>query len=395
VSSASDPSVDVVVAGLGAAGAAVTWRLAARGLRVAGFDTHEPPHTLGSSHGRSRIIREAYFEHPQYVPLVQLAYRLWADLEQTAHARLLQTTGGLMIGKPDSSVITGTLRSAREHGLQVEQWTAAQIRRRVAALAPDDSMVGVFEPRAGVLSPEGGVTALLTAARALGAQIFVNEPVTGWQPEAPTGLLVGTTARTIRTRALVLAVGPWLPDLVPQLPVTVERVVQYWYARTGDDRFAPGRLPVFLIESPDGRVVYGLPDQGDGLKLAEHHHGTPAQADSVDRTVTPDERTRFHQLATRWVRGLDRPPAEWAVCLYTNTPDGDFVLDWLDEAQRVFVVSACSGHGFKFAPAIGEVAAAELTRTTPPVDLTPFRLARFGAAGSAAVGPIWLLRRRR
>src|SRR5690606_30942997 len=132
---------------------AVTWRLAARGLRVAGFDTHEPPHTLGSSHGRSRIIREAYFEHPQYVPLVQLAYRLWADLEQTAHARLLQTTGGLMIGKPDSSVITGTLRSAREHGLQVEQWTAAQIRRRVAALAPDDSMVGVFEPRAGVLSP--------------------------------------------------------------------------------------------------------------------------------------------------------------------------------------------------------------------------------------------------
>lgn len=378
-----------MIAGLGAAGSAAAWRLASRGLRVAGFDAHEPPHALGSSHGRSRIIREAYFEHPQYVPLVRLAYRLWADLEGAARTRLFQATGGLMIGAPDSAVVAGTLRSAREHGLTVERWSATAIRRRVPALAPEDSMEGVFEPRAGVLAPERGVAAMAAAARALGAQLFVREPVTGWRADGSSGLRVETAARAVRARALVLAAGPWLPGLLPQLPLAVERVVQHWYPPAGDDRFAPDRFPVFLIEAPDGRVLYGLPDQGDGLKLAEHHHGSPARADAVDRNVSPDERAGFHQLAVRWVRGLGDGPADSTVCLYTNTPDGDFVLDWFDAARTVYVASACSGHGFKFAPAIGEAVAAELAGSPPPVDLTPFRLGRFGAAaGSAAVEPI-------
>ncbi|HEX7085015.1 MAG TPA: N-methyl-L-tryptophan oxidase [Vicinamibacterales bacterium] len=389
MSSASDLTVDVVIAGLGAAGSAAAWRLASRGLRVAGFDAHEPPHTLGSSHGRSRIIREAYFEHPQYVPLVQLAYRLWEELEGLAGTRLFQATGGLMIGAPDSAVVAGTLRSAREHGLSVERWSAAEIRRRVPVLAPDDSMEGVFEPRAGVLAPERGVAAMAAAARALGAQLFVHEPVTGWRTDGPAELLVQTAARAVRTRALVLAAGPWMPGLLPQLPLAVERVVQHWYPPSGDDRFAPERFPVFLIEAPDGRVLYGLPDQGDGLKLAEHHHGTPARADAVDRHVSPEERARFHRLAARWVRGLGDGPADSAVCLYTNTPDGDFVLDWADASRSVYIASACSGHGFKFAPAIGQVVAAELAGSASPVDLTPFRLGRFGAAaGSPAVEPI-------
>src|SRR5690606_38679564 len=225
-----------------------------------------------------------------------------------ARTRLFQGTGGLMIGPPDSAVVAGTLRSAREHGLTVERLSAAGIRRRVPVLTPDDSMEGVFEPRAGVLAPERGVAAMADAARALGAQLFVHEPVTGWETDGSAGVRVETPARAVRAGALVLAAGPWLPGLLPQRPLAVERVGQHWYPPAGDDRFVPARLPVFLIEAPDGRVLYGLPDQGDGLKLAEHHHGTPAGADDVDRHVSPDERAGFHQLAVRWVRGLGDGP---------------------------------------------------------------------------------------
>lgn len=381
-SSDSAPSVDVVVAGLGAAGAAAAWRLAARGLRVAAFDAHEPPHALGSSHGRSRIIREAYFEHPQYVPLVRLAYALWAELETAARVRIFQATGGLMIGAPDSPIVRGTLRSAREHGLIVDEWSAAEIARRVPVLAPDAGMVGVFEPRAGVLAPERAIGAMLTAARDLGARLFLNEPVVAWQDEA-AGVIVETAARRLRARALVLATGPWLPSLLPDLPLAIERVVQHWYPTAGDDRFGPAACPVFLIEAPDGRVLYGLPDQGDGVKLAEHHNGAAARIETVDRAVDPGEQDRFHRLAARWLPGLPGRPRESRVCLYTNTPDRDFVLDWIGASRTVYAISACSGHGFKFAPAIGDVVAADVSGAAPAVDLAPFRLNRFGAVPGA------------
>jgi sarcosine oxidase len=390
VSASSDslPFVDVVVAGLGAAGAAAAWRLAARGIRVAAFDAHEPPHALGSSHGRSRIIREAYFEHPQYVPLVRLAYALWAELENAARTRLFQATGGLMIGAPESPVVQGTLRSAREHGLIVEAWSDAEIARRVPVLAPDPGMVGVFEPRAGVLAPERGIGAMLTAARERGAELFLREPVVSWE-EQGDGVIVETAARRLRARALVLAAGPWLPSLLPGLPLAVERVVQHWYPTAGDDRYGPAALPVFLLEAPDGRVLYGLPDQGDGLKLAEHHNGTPARIETVDRAVDAGEQARFHQLAARWLPGLPGGPRESRVCVYTNTPDSDFILDWVGASRAVYAISACSGHGFKFAPAVGEVVAAEVSGAALPVDPTPFRLHRFGAdSGARGDAPI-------
>ena len=377
---------DLVIAGLGAAGAAAAWRAAVRGMRVAGFDKHEPPHTLGSTHGRSRIIREAYFEHPQYVPLVQRAYKLWADLEASAHTRLFQACGGLMLGPRGSTVIEGTLRSAREHHLSVDEWTAAEVRARVPTLSPGADMVGVFEPRAGVLAPERGLAAMLSAARAAGAELFARQAVHGWQP-TPEGVEVHTKPfngpdRTIRARWLLLSVGPWLPSLLgggmtDAVPFTVERVVQHWYPPAADDRFAPQKFPVFLLEAPDGRVLYGLPDQGDGLKLAEHHGGVLGPIGGIDRTVSIEEQHRFHDFARAWVSGLDARPRESSVCVYTNTPDGDFLLDWHPADPHVYIASPCSGHGFKFAPAIGEVVTSELLGEQPAVDLSPFRLARF------------------
>ncbi len=369
--------VDLVVVGLGAMGAAIAWQAADRGLSVAGFDAARPPHTQGSTHGHSRIIREAYFEHPQYVPLVQRAFALWADLESEGQTRLFQATGGLMIGRPDGVLIAGTSRAAFEHDLPVQTWGVADLRARAPELAPADDMVGVFEPRAGVLAPERAVTAMLEAARRRGAMLCTDERVVGWEARGGT-VEVQTVSRRITGQHMVLAAGAWLAELVAglELPLTVERVLQHWYVPTGDDRFAPSRFPVFLLEAPDGRILYGLPDQGRGLKLAEHHGGRLTGIDAIDRTVSPDERARFHAFASRWVRGLPGEPAESTVCVYTNTPDGDFLLDWHPTAPGVFLCSACSGHGFKFAPAIGEAVASIAATSASPHDLRPFRLAR-------------------
>jgi sarcosine oxidase len=370
--------VDLVVVGLGAMGAAVAWRAALRGLRVAGFDARHPPHAEGSTHGHSRIIREAYFEHPQYVPLVRRAYALWAELEAASRVRLFQATGGLMIGAPDGVVVSGTLRAARAHDLAVETWTSAEIRRRVPALRPEPDMIGVFEPRAGILTPEKAVSAMLELAATLGARFAMDEPVLDWAA-VDTGVVVRTSTREVRSTAVVLAAGPWTAPLARgmQLPLAVERQVQYWYPTAGDPRFAPGALPVFLVDAPDGETLYGLPDQGRGVKLARQHGGAIVSADAVDRVVGADEQSGFHALASRWVGDLPPAATDATVCLYTNTPDGDFVLGPHAESPAVYVCSACSGHGFKFAPAIGEVVVSELVDGVTVEALAPFRPSRF------------------
>ena len=359
-------------------GAAVAWRAARRGLRVAGFDARRPPHTEGSTHGHSRIIREAYFEHPQYVPLVQQAYTLWAELEGAAQVRLFHATGGLMIGTPHGAVVSGTLRAARTHGLAVQTWTAAEIRQRVPALRPGPGMVGVFEPRAGVLTPEQAVSAMLTLATRLGATLSFDDPVLEWQTTGDE-VTVRSAGTELRAAAVVLAAGAWMPQVAREAapPLTIERQVQYWYPTAGDPRFTPGALPVFLVEAPDGQTLYGLPDQGRGVKLAQHHGGQFVSVDAVSRDVGDDERLRFHALASRWIGDLPPTPAETSVCLYSNTPDGDFVLGRHPGMSCVYVCSACSGHGFKFAPAIGEAVVTELVDGVVVEGLAPFRPSRF------------------
>jgi sarcosine oxidase len=260
----------------------------------------------------------------------------------------------------------------------VQTWTSAEIRQRVPALRPEPDMIGVFEPRAGVLAPEKAVSAMLGLAATLGARVVMDEPVLEWAA-LDTGVVVRTSTREVRSTAVVLTAGPWTARLARgmQLPLTVERQVQYWYPTAGDPRFAPGALPVFLIDAPDGETLYGLPDQGRGVKLARHHGGAIVSADAVDRVVGAEEQSRFHSLASRWVGDLPPAATDAVVCLYTNTPDGDFVLGPHPGSPAVYVCSACSGHGFKFAPAIGEVVVSELVDGATVEALAPFRPSRF------------------
>jgi sarcosine oxidase len=370
---------DVAVVGLGAMGGMTALELARRGLRVIGFDRHRPPHTQGSSHGKSRIIRQAYFEDPRYVPLVQRAFDKWLALERESGRRLLVQCGGVMIGAPESALVAGARRSAAAHALDHEMVSrsAARTRWPMFRLGPGD--VALYEPRAGVLIPEAAVQSALELAMHAGLEARFDEAVFGWDRSDP--IRISTAAGVYTARRLVLAMGAWMSTSLAgiALPLRVARQTVFWYDTSAHrDALGPDRMPVFLWEWEPGRCVYGFPDLGDGVKLAIHHEGLSSSADTVNRQVGSQE-----DDVIRSVLGLRAPAllgtgrTEASVCLYTNTTDEHFIVDVHPEDARVVLLSPCSGHGFKFAPAIGEAAADLCQDRRPAVDLSPFRLSRF------------------
>jgi sarcosine oxidase len=365
---------DVAVVGLGAMGSHTALELATRGRRVLGIDRHRPPHTLGSTHGRTRIIREAYFEEPLYVPIVQRAYDLWRRLEERSGARLLTVTGGLMLGASDSEVVVGARASAVEHDLPYEELSARQVRERFPAYAVPDEHEAILEPRAGFLEPEAAVEATLALAAAAGAELRFDEPVLELEGNA-----LRTARGTYVADRVVVAAGPWLPELVPGLAAlfTAARQPLLWLDPQEPALFTPERFPVFVWEWKPGWAFYGFPDVGDGFKVAVHHHGEATTPDTVDRGLRPDDEEAIRELVRRFFPAGDGELREFAVCLYTNTPDEHFVIDRLPDDERVLVASPCSGHGFKFAPAVGEILADLATGESPRFDLAPFALRRF------------------
>ncbi len=371
---------DVIIAGLGAMGSATVRHLAAAGCKVLGLDRFRPPHDRGSSHGRTRIIREAYFEHPLYVPLVQRAYELWFELERETKQRLLLPTGGLMLGPPEGVLVEGSRRSAREHRLRHEILGAEEVHKRFPALQPEERMVGVWEPRAGVLFPETAIQLQLDLAATAGATLRFDEPILGWEAEKHR-VRVATTNGDYTARRLMLSVGAWTADLLGELklPLAVERQITFWFEpRAAKEQFAPGACPIHIWEYAVGRFFYGFPDLGDGVKVAFHHQGEVAQADRVDREVTLDDIKTVRGLVRRFLPDADGKLAATTVCLYTNTPDENFLVDFHPAHRNVLIASPCSGHGFKFSPVIGEICAALLKGEEPGFDLSPFRLGRFG-----------------
>ena len=366
--------VDVVVAGLGAMGSALLYHLARRGARAVGVDRFSPPHALGSTHGLSRIIREAYFEHPLYVPLVQRAYALWAELEDSAGRTLFRRTGGLMIGPPDGVLVAGARRSARVHALAHEELTAGEVHQRFAAFAVPDSMAALLEPRAGVLDPEACIDAHLTLARAARAEVWTHQAMLRWHAEHGV-VHVATAAGEYEAPRLALCTGAWTPSLAGDLPMTltVERQVMHWFTPERDaELFTPDRCPIAMIEYAPDRFFYVLPDSGAGVKAAIHHEGVVTGPDAVRRDVDAEEVRRVRELLERFLPHAAGVHRRSATCLYTNTPDQHFLVDFHPQHAEVLVVSACSGHGFKFASAIGEVAADLLTGRRPTFDLGPF-----------------------
>lgn len=375
-------SYDVIVIGLGAMGSATACHLAARGARVLGLDRHAPPHSFGSSHGESRIIRELYYEHPQYLPLLQRAYDRWEALEQDANAEgLLTITGGLMIGRPDSELIEGVRRSAKEHSLPAMDLSKSQMRARYPQFSVRDDAVVVLDERAGFLDPERCVAAHLKLATKHGATLRTNEPAIRWKP-AGDGVEVTTSRGTYTAGRIVISAGQWASELLgahaPKL--TLERQVLLWFDPPGASKqWEPQHFPIYMAEFADGPFIYGFPKLARGLKAAVHYQGMDFdRADDLRRTTDAADVARVRDAVTQlfpWA--ATAPIRESAVCPYTNSPDLHFIIDFLPDDDRVLVSSPCSGHGFKFASAIGEVQAQMLMDEPVPFDLTPFQIDRF------------------
>lgn len=369
---------DVAVVGLGAMGSATAYHLASRGARVLGLDRFAPPHMLGSTHGRTRIIREAYFEHPLYVPLIRRAYENWATLEREAGEKLLHFTGGLMIGPPDGELVAGARRSAEEHGIAHLMFDAQELRKRFPVFQPDDGMVALLEERAGLLLPERCIEACLRLAAERGAELHVDEPLRAWRVQEGR-VTIETDRAEYGVRRAIFCAGAWLPELVPDvaLPLRVERQMFHWYSPRSDaEAFLAERCPIALWEFERGRLFATFPDLGDGLKIGIHHEGEHATPDTVRRTITPAEDAEIRGLLDRYLPAASGELRESRVCLYTNTPDHHFLIDTHPAHREIVLASPCSGHGFKFASVVGEILTDMAMDRPSRFDLTPFRLVR-------------------
>lgn len=368
---------DAIVVGLGAMGSATAYHMARRGRDVIGVDRFHPPHPHGSSHGGSRIIREAHWEDPAYVPFVRRAYELWDDLQERTGRRLLLRTGGVFMGPPGDELVPSIREAADEHGTAYDELSPAEIRDLHPGLAPPDGWEAVAEPGAGALLPERCVRTHLELARKAGARLRFEEPVQDWAVDG--GVTVETPERRIEADRLILTAGAWMPRIVDDLdlPLTVERQVMHWFDPPGDG-FERDRFPIFAFEYDFDQVFYGFPDLGDGVKVAIHHDGQEVdRPEDVDRDVRPRDVERMRDLLAEYMPALDSEPVRSEVCMYTNTPDLHFLLDLHPDHPEVVLGSPCSGHGFKFSSAVGEALADMADGEEPRVDLSSFRLDRF------------------
>ena len=373
------PHYDIVVCGLGAMGSAALYALARRGVRVLGIERFAPGHDRGSSHGATRIIRLAYWEHPSYVPLLRRAYELWRELEAAAGQQLLHITGVAEIGPPDGVLVRGTLAAAQLHALPHEVLAAPELMRRLPAFRLPDDFVAVLQPDGGFLAAEPSIHALVALAQAAGAELRSGETVRAIEPRAG-GVRVVTDRAAIEAGVAIVTAGPWTKSLLPDLaaPLTATRQVMAWFAPTEPALFAAGRFPVFLIESRHG-IHYGFPPFGPGLKVARHYHRDEAvDPDDPDRAISSDDEALIRAALVDYLPAANGKLLDAKTCRYTMTPDGDFLIDRLPGAPQVIVASPCSGHGFKFAPVIGEILADLATMGATRHDIARFSLARFG-----------------
>ncbi|MEX2316521.1 MAG: N-methyl-L-tryptophan oxidase [Pirellulales bacterium] len=409
---------DAIVLGVGGVGSAALYELARRGVRAIGIDRFSPPHDRGSSHGQTRIIRQAYFEHPDYVPLVIECYRLWHELERHVGRHLFFETGLVEVGPADGVVVPGVLRAAHEHRLAVEPLSGAEIENRWPGLRVDGDLIGVYEPQAGYLLVEECVRAHLDAAQDAGAELLADTQVFGWSA-AGEEVRVNTAHGEIVAPRLIVTAGAWAAKMLADLSLglTVRRKSLFWFETATGDYDTVARFPVFLFELPDSRshaprgnadlrrsaslpevqtgrgsgeavrshaergnkVFYGYPKlDARGVKVGEHSGGRVVDDPlTVDRSIDPREQAAIEQFLAGHLPDVSNRVAGHAVCLYTMSPDEHFIVDRHPAHANVVFAAGLSGHGFKFAPVLGRVLADLALTGSTPLPIGFLSLARF------------------
>jgi sarcosine oxidase len=372
---------DVAIVGLGAMGSAALYHLAARGQRVIGLERATPGHDGGSSHGESRIIRMAYFEHPSYVPLLHRAYENWRALERATGAELLTITGILQAGIPGSTVVGGAAEAARLHDLPHEMLSARQVAERFPAFALPSHWESLFEADGGFLRPERAIETHIAAAKGLGAEIRTNTAITSIEPTAGGVRLKTSDGAVVEAGFVVVSAGAWIGELFPELGrhLRLTRQVLGWFEPVQPVLVTPDRFPVFLLESDDN-IVYGFPDlAGTGIKVGSHLPGRQLdRAGDATQDGSMADAAPVRDMLVRYIPAAAGPVRSLKTCIYTHTPDEDFVIDRHALYPQIVLASPCSGHGFKFASIIGEILADLTTVGTTPHDTSRFRLDRLG-----------------
>ena len=374
---------DVIVLGAGGVGSATLYHLAKRGVRAIGIDRFDPPHDRGSTHGQSRVIRQAYYEHPNYVPLLRESYREWFDVETLLGRKLFHQVGLLEVGPGDGAVVPNVLKAAAQYDIRVESLTPAQVEAHWPGLRVDPSFAGVFEPAAGYLLVEDCVQAHLDLARAAGAELLANTEVVGVKADASSVVVTTSAGLEITASKLIVAAGAWSPDQFLNLGIdcVVRRKSLFWFACDDPQYKVENGFPVFLFELPTG-IFYGFPKMDDvGLKFAEHSGGySVTDPLTVDRSIDAMEQSRLVEVLARMMPGVSTRVTHHAVCMYTMSPDEHFIIDRHPTSPNVVFAAGLSGHGFKFTGVLGR-ALADLAMqggTTLPIDFLSLR--RLGQA---------------
>ncbi|MBO9135904.1 N-methyl-L-tryptophan oxidase (plasmid) [Rhizobium sp. B230/85] len=380
------PQFDVAVIGLGAMGSAALSHLAARGVQAIGIDAYYPAHTLGSSHGDSRLIRLGYFEDPSYVPLLQRAYANWRALEGRLRSEVLTITGVLQIGAPDSTIVTGTRASCKLHDLTIEELDRAAMKARFPVFSLDAGEIALLDPQGGYIRPEAAVAGYIRLAAEDGAVLHFGEKVTGIEPD-DAGVTVTSAVGKYRANKVIVATGSWISELVPQLKehaVPIRQVVAWYQPRDGFVT-QPQRMPAFIRDEGDDGSYFGFPAIGvDGVKIGRHaHFREPIDPNEPNSPVNDADTALLDAFIARRLPAANGLRVNAITCRYTMLPSEDFLIDLMPGNPRIVVASPCSGHGFKFTSVIGEILAdlALDGRTDLPISAFSFgTMERFLAA---------------
>ncbi len=369
---------DAIVVGVGGMGSATAYYLARRGKRVLGLERFGIPHSMGSSHGHTRIIRMAYYEHPSYVNLLRRAYELWRGIQQSAGERLLHTTGSIDAGPEDSWVFKGSWESCRLHDLPHEVLTGSELQRRYPGYHLPKDHLALVQPDGGFLTPENCIISYVRGAQAHGAEIHGREQVLDWEP-LEGGVRVHTNRGVYEADKLVITAGAWDGELVDVLDglAVPERQVLAWLQPTNPERFRPENFPVFNLLVDEGRF-YGFPVHGvPGFKFGKYHHlQEDVDPDAMDRESHDHDEQLLRDFAERYFPEGCGPTMDLQTCMFTNTPDNHFIIDVHPEYEQVSFASPCSGHGYKFASVIGEIMADLADTGMTRHDISLFRLDR-------------------
>lgn len=376
---------DTIVVGVGGMGSAALYHLAARGDRVLGLERFDIPHAMGSSHGVTRIIRLAYFEHPSYVPLLRRSFALWRELQAEAGEQLLYVTGTIDAGPPDSMVVEGALRSCALHDLPHEVLSGTELTRRFPGYRLPEEITAVLQPDGGFLLSERCIVAHVNAALMRGAEVHGREAVLEWEAR-DGGVRVRTDRGVYEAERLVLTAGAWTGKLVAELAdlAVPERQVLVWMQPRRPEYFTPERFPVFNMLVGEGHV-YGFPVFGiPGFKLGLYHHlGEQIDPDTLDREAfTPRDEAALRVAAERYFPDGAGPTLALKACMFTNSPDEHFIIDHHPSFPRVTIAAGFSGHGYKFCSVVGEILADLARDGATHHDIGLFQLGRFGRSTS-------------